>query len=367
MTNRTEGKGFNRRDFIKISGLGIGSLALSPWRRALEETFPNSERLGRICTGVLRGKVQVREEPDYNSPNVGVLYEDAVVPWLQEVVGPWNSRPGRNNQRWIETPEGYIWSAYVQPVANEQNQPVDTLPVMGDAQGMWVEVTVPYVEAVLANPPAHHFWVQNRIENQVPIRFYYKQIFWVDDKKEDDSGVMWYRINEEYGYDTFWSPAKAFRPIQEEEIAPIHPEVENKEIVVNIHPKKQYLSCFEGDSEVYFCRISSGQAENSTPISPYGWPIWRKAISYHMGGNTARGGWDTPGIGWTCLFHGEGAAIHSTFWHNNFGEQMSHGCVNVRPEDAKWIFRWCSPSVPFETGEKTISGTGSTKVKVINR
>jgi lipoprotein-anchoring transpeptidase ErfK/SrfK len=359
----------NRRDFLKLSALGLSAVAMSPWKTLLEDGFPDSERLGRICTGVLRGKVQVREEPDYNSHSVGVLYEDAVVPWLQEVVGAWNSRPGRNNQRWIKTPDGYIWAAYVQPATDKRNQPVDTLPVMGEEKGMWAEVTVPYVEAILANPPARHFWVQNRIESQYPVRFYYKQIFWVDDIKTDESGTVWYRINEQYGNegDIFWSPAEAYRPIREEEIAPIHPEVENKEILVNIHPKKQYLSCYEGETEVYFCRISSGQGENSTPLSPYGFPIWRKAISYHMGGNTARGGWDTPGIGWTCLFHGEGAAIHSTFWHNNFGERMSHGCVNVSPEDAKWIFRWSQPPVPFETGKEDIIGSGSTKVKVVNR
>ncbi len=83
-----------------------------------------------------------------------------------------------------------------------------------------------------------------------------------------------------------------------------------------------------------------------------------------MAGGTNADGWDLPGIGWTSLFVGEGVAIHSTFWHNNFGEPMSHGCVNAKPEDAKWIFRWVQPAVPFDSGDVTIVGEGSTRVIV---
>jgi lipoprotein-anchoring transpeptidase ErfK/SrfK len=71
-----------------------------------------------------------------------------------------------------------------------------------------------------------------------------------------------------------------------------------------------------------------------------------------MSGGTTGGGYDLPGIGWTALFSGDGVAIHSTFWHNNFGgELMSHGCVNARPEDAKWIFRWSNPPVQYDPGD----------------
>ena len=92
--------------------------------------------------------------------------------------------------------------------------------------------------------------------------------------------------------------------------------------------------------------------------------IWRKLFSLHMGGSTAAGSWDVPAVGWTSLFQGDGVAIHSTYWHNNYGEPMSHGCLNARPDDAKWIFRWTSPVVPFEEGDITIVGSGGTRVIV---
>ncbi|HLE13304.1 MAG TPA: L,D-transpeptidase, partial [Anaerolineales bacterium] len=75
-------------------------------------------------------------------------------------------------------------------------------------------------------------------------------------------------------------------------------------------------------------------------------------------------GWDLPGIGWTQLFHGEGVAVHSTFWHNNFGEPMSHGCVNTAPQDAKWIYRWTQPAVLNGTGDNDVTITKELSTRV---
>jgi hypothetical protein len=100
----------NRRDFLKLSAVGLGSLAFG-YRQSypLRLEFPRFERLGRVTAG----RVDLKIRPDWDSPNTGVLYEDAVVPWLREVIG---STPNRTNQRWVETPDGYIWSPYLQPV-----------------------------------------------------------------------------------------------------------------------------------------------------------------------------------------------------------------------------------------------------------
>ncbi len=83
-----------------------------------------------------------------------------------------------------------------------------------------------------------------------------------------------------------------------------------------------------------------------------------------MTGGTTGGGYDLPGIGWTTLFSSNGVAVHSTFWHNSYGIPRSHGCVNARPEDARWVFRWTMPDVPYEDGDVTVAGMTSTKVLV---
>lgn len=355
---------FSRREFLKISAAGLGSLALRPWSQRLFalQDFPTHDRLGRVCVG----KVELKARPDADAESVGVLYEDAVVPWLREKVG---RSPWRNNQRFVETPDGYIWSPYLQPVTNEPQKPYEAVPQSGQEAGMWVEVSVPWVDGVLANPPARSNWLEYRLENNLPLRCYYSQILWVDQIRKDESGAIWYRVNERYGNpgDILWAPGEAFRPLSKEELTPINPDVEDKHVVVDVNWEKQTLSCFEGNTEVFYCRISSGVSSGSTPVTPpggNGFPIWRKLHSVHMAGGTNADGWDLMGIGYTALFVGDGVAIHSTYWHNNFGEPMSHGCVNARPEDAKWIFRWTQPVVPFDTGDMTVSGSGSTRIIV---
>ncbi len=352
----------SRRDFLKLAVLGLGSLALRPWRRlAPWTTFPEDTPLGRVCIG---GKVEVKARPDMDAPTVAVLYEDAVVPWRREVVG---RNPYRVSQRFVETDQGYVWAPYLQPVRFQPNRPLSAFPPYAQ-DGMWVEVTVPYVDILLANPPARSPW----LEHTPRPRLYYSQILWADQIKVDDEGLVWYRVGDRYGSygDWFWARAEAFRPLTPDEITPISPEVEDKRIVVNV--TYQTLSCYEGQTEVYFCRVSTGAKFNAageavdewaTPLGTF--PIWRKLVGVHMSGGSTGGGYDLPGIGWTSLFADNGVAIHSTFWHNNYGVPMSHGCVNARPEDAKWIFRWTSPTVPYDPGDVTVSMPGGTKVYVI--
>jgi hypothetical protein len=193
---------------------------------------------------------------------------------------------------------------------------------------------------------------------------------WVDQIKVD-SGATWYRVREKYGTfgDVFWAPGEAFRMIPPAEMQPISPDVSDKRVEVDL--LHQTMSCYEGNAEVFFCTVSTGgkyDAEGnpidtwSTPVGRHS--IWRKMVSVHMTGGTTGGGYDLPGIGWTVLFSGNGVAVHSTFWHNSYGIPRSHGCVNARPEDARFIFRWTQPSVEYEAGDVTISGDGSTKVFV---
>lgn len=353
----------NRRDFLKLAALGAGALALRPLTVLALPEFPQADRLGRVTVG----KVDVFPRPDGSSPPLGAMYEDNVVPWIREVVG---SMPGRVNQRFVETPNGFLWGGQVQPVQNQPNLPVTTLPTTSLGPGMWVEVSVPYVDLVLDNPPARAPWLQYQLSINLPPRFYYSQIVWADQIRVDSDGQAWYRLNEKYGSgDLFWGAAEAFRPMTPEEVAPISPDVPDKRIVVQIN--WQTLSCFEGNTEVYFAKISSGALFDASGNRVDAWatpvgesPIWRKAISLPLSGGSAAAGWNLPAVGWVSLFVGTGVAIHSTYWHNNYGEPSSRGCVNARPDDAKWIFRWSLPQVPYDPGDVTVEWPGGTRVIV---
>jgi len=235
-------------------------------------------------------------------------------------------------------------------------------------KGFWAEVTVPYVDLILKNPPAGAPWLK---EASHP-RLYYSQIIWIDDLITGEDGDKYYQVNEKYGYgDIFWANAKAFRPLTEKDLEPISPEIENKMVYIDVTPTRQYLSCLENGKEVYYCQVSSGSKWNSSGQIEKSWGTppgvhrtWRKQISTHMAGGTAGGGWDIPGVGWTILFSVNGVAIHSTFWHNDYGTPRSHGCVNVKPEDAQWIFRWTLPVVPNDPGDITVPMPGGTQIDV---
>jgi hypothetical protein len=84
-----------RRDFLKMSALWVGGLTLSPWRRLFTlPEYPGADRLGRVISGM----ATIKARPDIDSEDVGVLYDDDVVPWIREVVG---SRPLWYNQRFV--------------------------------------------------------------------------------------------------------------------------------------------------------------------------------------------------------------------------------------------------------------------------
>lgn len=358
----------SRRAFLKVAALGLGGLALRPWPglagspapQALLPLaeFPQAERLGRA----FGAKTPLKARADIDSATVGELGEDEVVPWLSETVG---SRPLWHNKRFVETGRGFVYAPNLQPVRNLPNPALKELPNPG---GMWAEVTVPYVDLVLQNPPGRAPWLAHTPNP----RLYYSQVMWIDAIRSDEQGRAWYRVNERYGTfgDIFWAAAEAFKPLTDQDLAPINPQAADKRVEVNL--LSQTLSCYEGSSEVYFCQVSTGGKYDkegnpsdkwSTPVGPHN--IWRKLVSVHMVGGTVGSGYDYVGISFTSLFSGEGVAIHSTFWHNNFGQVMSHGCVNAQPEDAKWVFRWTSPAAPYDRGDITISGDASTRVVVM--
>ncbi len=364
----------SRRDFLKIAGAGLGALTsfafnpLKPSEHALAlPQFPTGDHLGRVFS-----RIDVRSEPNLSAPSLKVLYDDEIVVCQQEVITRGTIDPNVIAQRWMLTPDGYIYAPHLQPVKNISNVPLTAIP--NGLSGFWAEVTVPYVDMNLEGP-ALSPRVKYLLQNNMPIRLYYSQVAWIDQIAQGSGGVIMYRFNENGGRpagstggsygDLLWAEASAFRPLTPDDVAPIHPDVDSatKKVVVDRTENYQMLSCFEGNDEVYFCRVSTGQYrdEFGNPVTEYLTPLgehatWRKAISIHMSGGTTGTGYDTPAVSWSTLFSGDGYAVHAAFWHNNFGVPRSHGCVNCMPEDAKWIFRWANPVNSLQQGDVVVQG-----------
>ena len=361
----------NRRDFLKIATISGGALLLpknvhSYFDFAAQlDTFPQSEFIGRNC---LSGIMNFRVKPEADAEINKSVYEDFLFPIYREVVG--EAPAGTYNATWFETPYGYVYSPGVQLVKNEPNVPETALPDSSIGKGFWGVVTVPYVNLIFGKDPVSPWYISIKDHNP---KLYYDQIFWIDEIKTASDGTILYRANELYGTygDIVYADARAIRKITDEEVAPIHPEVENKRIYVNL--TYQTLTCYENDVEVYFCRISSGAMYTNEGVltDRYATPTgnhhpWRKSISLHMSGSLTGSGWDTPGVPWNVIFATGGASIHGVFWHNAFGTPRSHGCVNAKPDDAKWICRWVKPEVGLDPGDITVSGDVGTLIEVKN-
>lgn len=364
----------SRRDFLKLAGLGLGAAAFRPYKTweldLLLETlytpkrlpqFPGSAIIGRVTDNDVDIRNRPTNDPNQNS-SLGTLTADTLVEWNREVIG--NVIGGLTNQRYVETPQGYIYASVVQPTRNLPNTPITELP---NGQGFWAEVTVPYVdlahEGQIASP-----WLNDHITYNFPPRLYYGQVVWIDQIRTSN-GFPEYRWNEDangrgYGYgaygEFFWADGAGLKVLTDADVAPISPDIDPNEKTISVNLDYQTLSCMEGGNEVFFCRVSSGKKfdpatgaitqEFATPAGTL-MTHW-KIISKNMTAGSAQAGYSTPAVPWCTFISGDGIAIHGAFWHNAFGERRSHGCINVSPEDAKWIFRWTTPYVSLAAGEE---------------
>jgi len=118
---------------------------------------------------------------------------------------------------------------------------------------------------------------------------------------------------------------------------------------IDVDLELQMLVAYEGDVPVYATLISSGKkgSEEESFLTPKGrFRIGAKHISSSMDGNTASDGrYSIQDVPWAMFFQGN-YALHGAFWHSKFGSRRSHGCVNLGPTDARWLFLWTTPFVP---------------------
>jgi hypothetical protein len=122
-------------------------------------------------------------------------------------------------------------------------------------------------------------------------------------------------------------------PVTDSSDGPLGQGIPEGEQRIEVDLSDQILTAWQGDVVVLRTIISSGRAEYPTVTGS--WPIRTKLVSTRMVGP----GYDTPDVPWTMYYY-RGYAIHGAYWHNNFGTPVSHGCVNMRPDEAKRLFEW---------------------------
>lgn len=113
---------------------------------------------------------------------------------------------------------------------------------------------------------------------------------------------------------------------------------------IHVDLSSQTLVAYEGDRPVFATLVSSGRAGFETPTGTF--RIQSKHVSATMDDTeSATEPYSIEDVPWTMYFEGS-FALHAALWHDQFGRVRSHGCVNLAPADARWLFQWTSPSLP---------------------
>jgi lipoprotein-anchoring transpeptidase ErfK/SrfK len=102
---------------------------------------------------------------------------------------------------------------------------------------------------------------------------------------------------------------------------------------IEVDLSDQRLYAHEGQTTVLNVLVSTGTRYHPTVTGRF--KIYVKYRSAPMSGP----GYYLPGVPYIMYFYG-GYGIHGTYWHHNFGHPMSHGCVNMKTSEAKWLFEW---------------------------
>ncbi len=111
---------------------------------------------------------------------------------------------------------------------------------------------------------------------------------------------------------------------------------------IDVNKFEQTLAAYEGDRMVYATLVSSGLPQWDTDSGLF--RIFAKVKQAKMSGQDGKPDYyfleDVP---WAMYFNKD-MALHGAYWHDKFGFKHSHGCVNLPPADAKWLFDWTTPA-----------------------
>lgn len=126
---------------------------------------------------------------------------------------------------------------------------------------------------------------------------------------------------------------------------------------IHIDLSEQTLVAYEGDVPVFATLVSTGKSPGMTPVGVHRVQIKHVATSMRDQPMEDEA-YSIDDVPWTQYFSGS-VALHGAFWHAGFGIERSHGCVNLSPADARWLFGFTEPALP--EGWHAIAPSGSVK------
>ncbi|HQL91731.1 MAG TPA: L,D-transpeptidase [Anaerolineaceae bacterium] len=317
-----------RRRFLQAVGLGVLSFALPAPK-------PTEARLGKFIPDIPLGRVlkyalPLYKEPDLLSPVLGHYDFDDVIR-IPKVF--YTETSGSKKRGWYKMAENnYVEAAWIQTVFDKPNRVADEIP-QGGCLG---EITVPKTPVYRADG--------QRILTR---KFYYGSTFWILDKFKDDFGLSYYELLDDYSGNSWYVRANAVRIVTPKELSLLSPDVAPDAKRIELNMRDKMLRAYEYERLVFETLVTTGLKDGSTPVGRFMTNRKRPCRRMiHEPDNPYT--YDLPGVPWVCYITMKGVAFHGTYWHNNWGERMSSGCINMKPTDARWLYRWTLPHVPFE-------------------
>jgi lipoprotein-anchoring transpeptidase ErfK/SrfK len=342
---RMDGR-LSRREFIQVAGIASGIFTLRP--------PPPLHKVGPVGLGrVADTWIGLYQEPTFRANRLAFLERDQLLTLFQRVVadeGP------VYNPLWYEIGDGFIHSGSVQPVRWEPQTARFDIP---DGGGLF-EVSVPYTRT----------YRKPDTSSDPLYRLYYQATAWVEAVTEGADGRLWYQLLDDLLAVRYYVRAEHLRRIEPDELSPLSPEVPASEKYIEVSLSDQDLRAYERGRVIFRTSISSGvpsskPSSNGIPTAtPRGnFHIDKKMPVRHMGDGHLTANpeaYELPGVPWVAYFTNTGVAFHGTYWHCDYGRPKSHGCINMRPEEAKWIFRWATPVTEADVRLEAGYGTNVT-------
>jgi hypothetical protein len=131
---------------------------------------------------------------------------------------------------------------------------------------------------------------------------------------------------------------------------------------IDVDLDEQALVLYEGSTPVFATLVSTGGKKNPTPPATY--RVRAKAATTAMAGDPrVPNRYEVSAVPWAVRF-ADGFFVHGVYWHDGFGGARSHGCVNVSPKDAAFIFDWIAPAVPDGWSEVEVLDNSGAIVRV---
>ena len=172
----------------------------------------------------------------------------------------------------------------------------------------------------------------------------YHEFLMLDAAPVDESSE-WWRVPDGIGpgTDGFVSDQRGVRRWT---TAPPPTDRDAGSVWLDVDVGQQMLTVYDGLTPIFVTLISSGKRRYSTPLGTF--RVYDKMVTVDM-----RSREDAPeddqyhveAVPWSMHFWPQ-YALHGAYWHWGFGNRASHGCVNLSPRDARWLFDRMSPVLP---------------------